>query len=67
MAEIINLRRARKAKAKGERAAEADANRIKFGRTKAEREVTSARNQKTEATLDAHKIEDDGSGGSSCT
>lgn len=37
MAEIVNLRRARKAKARDESAKQADANRAKFGRTKAER------------------------------
>lgn len=40
MAEIINLRMARKAKARATAQATADANRAKFGRTKAEREAT---------------------------
>ncbi len=37
MAEIVNLRMARKAKARAEQQAEAQTNRVKFGRTKAER------------------------------
>lgn len=39
MSNIINLRQARKAKARVRKAGEADANRAKFGRTKAERTV----------------------------
>jgi hypothetical protein len=67
MADIVNLRRARKAKDKADRAAAADANRIKFGRSKAERELEAARNRQTGATLDAHKIEDDAGKDPSCT
>lgn len=37
MAEIINLRMARKAMARATQAADADANRARFGRTKAEK------------------------------
>ena len=37
MAEIVNLRRARKDKARQQRESEADANRRRFGRTKAEK------------------------------
>lgn len=45
MAEIVNLRRARKDKARRDRAAEADANRRRFGRTRAEKaaDVDAAR------------------------
>ena len=39
-AEIINLRKARKAKQRRDAAARAEENRAKFGRTKAEREAT---------------------------
>ncbi len=41
-AEIINLRKARKAKQRRDAAARAEENRAKFGRTKAEREATGA-------------------------
>jgi hypothetical protein len=37
MAEIVNLKRARKEKARRERNNEADANRLRFGRTKAQK------------------------------
>ncbi|OYU49493.1 MAG: DUF4169 domain-containing protein [Rhizobiales bacterium PAR1] len=39
MAEIINLRMARKAKARGEAEKQAEQNRAKFGQTKAEKKV----------------------------
>jgi len=39
MAEIVNLRRARKGKARVEKDARAADNRVRFGRTKAERAV----------------------------
>ncbi len=43
MAEIINLNRFRKARARAEREAQADANRLLHGRTKAERRLTDRR------------------------
>ena len=42
MGEIVNLNRFRKRKAKDAEAREADANRIKFGRTKAEKKLSEA-------------------------
>lgn len=42
MAEIVNLRRARKAKVRSNAEAEAYANRIAHGRTKAEKQHTAA-------------------------
>ena len=48
MAEIINLRQVRKAKARAEKAAGAAANRAKFGRTKAEKAAEEARRQLAE-------------------
>ncbi len=58
MAEIVNLNRARKAKAK--RAAErtADANRAKFGRSKAERDAEAADKARRDALLDGAKREE---------
>lgn len=57
MSEIINLRRARKAKARTEADAEASANRIAHGRSKAEKTTTKAENDAAKRTLDAHKRE----------
>jgi len=47
MAEIINLNKARKAKAAVEKAARADANRARFDRTKAQKAADAGRLRKT--------------------
>jgi len=59
MAEIINLRQARKNKARAEKEARADANRIAFGRTKAEKNLTKAERDLEKSRLDAHKRDND--------
>jgi hypothetical protein len=58
MAEIINLRQARKQKARAEKEARADHNRIAFGRTKAEKELTKAEKELAQRRLDSHKRDD---------
>ncbi|WP_330083389.1 DUF4169 family protein [Methylocystis iwaonis] len=58
MAEVVNLRRARKDRAKREKEAQAQENRIAFGRTKTERELTDAQKRLEVAKLDAHKREE---------
>jgi hypothetical protein len=58
MADIVNLRQARKAKAKQAKNAIAEANRIQFGRTKAEKSLTEARAKQAKQALDGHKIGD---------
>jgi hypothetical protein len=58
MAEIINLRQARKQKARAEKEARADQNRIAFGRTKAEKELTKAERDMAQRRLDSHKRDD---------
>jgi hypothetical protein len=55
VAEIVNLRRARKAKARGEREASAQENRRRFGRTKAEKAKEVAEREKAARTLDDHR------------
>jgi len=57
MAEIVNLRRARKAKARDAKAAEADANRTKHGIAKPVRDLAKARAEKDKRTADAHKLD----------
>ena len=57
MAEPVNLNRARKARARTDAEARAAENRIKFGRTKAERELQDARTDKAARDLDAGKRE----------
>jgi len=58
MAEIINLRNVRKRKARSEREALADANRLKFGRSKSERLLQDAEQTLEARRLDEHKRED---------
>ena len=54
MAEIINLRMARKRKARDEREREADRNRVLHGRSKAERSKSDTENQRAERFVDGH-------------
>jgi hypothetical protein len=55
MAEIVNLRRARKQKARAEAETEAAAKRLVHGRTKAERTKTRAEQEAVDRKLDGHK------------
>ena len=55
MAEIVNLRRARKAKGKAEKEKTAQANRIAHGAPKQVRDLAKARTDKAARDLDAHK------------
>ncbi|HWD26909.1 MAG TPA: DUF4169 family protein [Rhizomicrobium sp.] len=59
MAEIVNLRRVRKAKARDAKAADADANRAKHGIAKPVRDLAKARAEKTLKDVDAHKLDKD--------
>jgi hypothetical protein len=56
-AEIVNLRRARKARGRAEAEAKAAQNRIDFGRSKAERTLTQARDDLAARRLDGHRRE----------
>jgi hypothetical protein len=58
MAEIVNLNRARKARAKADAARQAEANRAKFGRTKAGKSAEAAEQARREALLDQTKREE---------
>ena len=58
MAEIINLRQARKNKARADKEARAEQNRITFGRTKAEKELSKAERELAQRRLDSHKRDD---------
>jgi hypothetical protein len=57
MAEIINLRRVRKQKAKAEKEARAAENRSAFGRTKGERHFDEARKNLADRRLEGHKLD----------
>ena len=58
MAEILNLNRARKAKAKTDAQTRAAENRAKFGRAKADKALEAARADKLKRDLDGAKRED---------
>ncbi|WP_010162496.1 DUF4169 family protein [Sphingomonas sp. PAMC 26617] len=58
MAEVINLRRARKARARDAAAEGAAVNRAAFGRTKAERAAATADAERQARLLDGAKRED---------
>jgi hypothetical protein len=57
VSEIVKLSAIRKQKARRAKQARAAANRIAFGRSKAERELTQARAEKSRRALDACRIE----------
>ncbi|MEQ8600350.1 MAG: DUF4169 family protein [Devosia sp.] len=58
MAEIINLRTARKNKIRTEKAATAEQNRAKFGRTKTEKLKEATEKSRAEQHIDGHKREE---------
>lgn len=57
MAEIVNLRQARKARKRAEKAADAAENRVRFGRTKAEAKAQERDRQAKQAELDGKKLD----------
>lgn len=61
-ADIVNLRQFRKQKARSEKEKQAEQNRLSFGRTKAEKNLTSALNERAEKALDQSRLENDAHG-----
>ena len=59
MAEVINLKRARKAKDRAEKDKTAQANRIAHGTSKAVKKLSEARADKADQRLSGHKLEKD--------
>ncbi|TDH34216.1 DUF4169 family protein [Pseudohoeflea suaedae] len=59
--DVVNLRMARKRKDRKDRETKAEQNRISFGRTKAERQHTSAENERIARLHDAGRREADDS------
>jgi len=57
MAEIVNLRRARKAKARAEKEKAAEANRVAHGTPKALKTLEQARREKARSALDSKKLD----------
>lgn len=58
MAEIVNLRRVRKAKARAEKEAVAAQNRARHGRPAHERKLTATLEKKQEHDLSLHRLAD---------
>jgi len=56
-ADVVNLRQFRKTKARSEKERLAEQNRITFGRTKDEKNLTRALNDKAEKSLDQGRLE----------
>ncbi|MBN9534648.1 MAG: DUF4169 family protein [Alphaproteobacteria bacterium] len=59
MSEIVNLRRARKEKARAAKAQQAEANRIRHGTPKNLRDLEKAKAEKAAHGIDAHKLDDE--------
>jgi len=62
VADIVNLRGARKAKGRAQKEREAEANRAKFGTAKAVRDLAKARADKSAHDLDAQRLDRDKDG-----
>lgn len=58
MGQVINLNKARKARDKAEARRAADANRLAFGRSRAERETTQKERDRDAVRLDGHKLDE---------
>jgi Domain of unknown function (DUF4169) len=55
--EVVNLNRVRKRVAREQAKKAADANRIKFGRSKAERSIDEATMRRQDTVLEQHRID----------
>src|SRR5262249_40925651 len=58
MAEIINFKRAQKARARRAKDEKADQNRIEFGTPKAEKARTKTEREKDSRKIDSHKLDE---------
>lgn len=57
MSDVVNLRQARKAKARADGESRAAANRAKYGRTKADKRLAESVRQKHDAVIDGARRE----------
>jgi len=55
--DVVNLRQFRKQKARSEKEKQAEQNRLSFGRTKSEKSLTTALNEKADRQLDQSKLD----------
>ena len=58
MGEVVNLKRFKKRSEREQSAKDAEANRARFGRTKAERASDKQRAERANEILDQHRIDD---------
>ncbi len=58
MSKPVNLNQVRKARARADRRARAYENAVKFGRTKAEKELDQKRERKSREAIDQHRREE---------
>jgi hypothetical protein len=58
MGELVNLNRERKRRTRECSAQQADANRMRFGRSKTERLLERERAERTAAALDQHRLDE---------
>lgn len=58
MGEIVNLNRARKDRVKAEDRSRASANRVAYGRAKAEKQAAAKENERAARLLDGQKLDD---------
>ena len=56
-AEIVNLKQFRKKQARSEKEKQAEQNRVSFGRTKSEKQLSTKLNEKAQKSLDQGRIE----------
>ncbi|AYD01474.1 DUF4169 family protein [Neorhizobium sp. NCHU2750] len=57
MGDVVNLRQFRKSKARSEKERQAEQNRLSHGRSKVEKNLTDALNEKAERVLDQGKLD----------
>ena len=57
MGDVVNLKRFKRRIERDQSAKKADANRVRFGRTKSERVVDERRAKRTDDLLDQHRID----------
>ncbi len=59
MAKVTNLNKFRKARARAEKTRQAEENRARFGRSKADKLLSTTRKSAEHSHLDGHKIDKD--------
>lgn len=58
MSKLINLNQLRKQRAKAQKKKRADENAVRFGRTKAEKDLDRTNQKNSDRNLDGHEIEE---------